>query len=152
MSKGPKPKDPTIKFLEKVDTTQGYGPWGNCHMWTGALNKGGYGQFWTSSGTIAAHRFAFFIKYGHYPINNGCHSCDIAACVNVEHILDQTQEENIRHALQVGRWKTKLTVEQLRWIRDNRHLITQTEMAKQLKISSSTVSRILSNQARQYTL
>lgn len=59
---------------------------GECWMYTGPINKDGYGEFVTAAGMVAAHRFAFELEHG--PIPAGVHirrNCRHAACVRGAH-------------------------------------------------------------------
>ena len=67
-----------------------------CWIWTGALNKKGYGHFLRGPGdTTSAYRFSYEIRYG--PIPDGLqvdHLCRVRSCVNPEHLELVTIGEN----------------------------------------------------------
>lgn len=75
------------RFWRKVDRS------GDCWMWTGARNGGGYGQFvisWHSGGTrriqAQAHRFSLMLA-GRDPGNKvAYHRCREPLCVNPDHL------------------------------------------------------------------
>src|ERR1019366_4519713 len=70
-----------------------------CWLWTGGLNRGGYGQFMTPPCTVA-HRVAYELFVG--PIPEGLqldHLCRVRSCVNPQHLEPVSQQENIRRGL-----------------------------------------------------
>jgi len=96
------------RFWEKVDAT------GDCWLWTGHLNSGGYGQFRTGRPgerrrTVLAHRWAWAALIG--PIPEGFepdHQCRQRPCVYVGgHIVLETITKNrgYRHAVRTHCFK-----------------------------------------------
>ncbi len=81
------------RFLAKIDRSDLDGCW----IWTGALDRGGYGLF--KSRQVMAHRFAYELWVG--PIAEGLHIdhlCYVRPCVNPAHLEPVTQAENNRRA------------------------------------------------------
>jgi hypothetical protein len=81
---------------------------GDCVMWTGSVDKDGYGKFATGPGGgqkhHRPHRWIFERLRG--PIPDGLvlmHTCDRPGCVNVDHLVVGTQKENIHDAIAKGR-------------------------------------------------
>lgn len=81
-------------FLDKMDTS------GDCHLWTGRLDRDGYGTW----GKDLAHRVVFRHFKGDIPKGMVIrHTCDNPSCVNPEHLLMGTQKENVRDCIARGR-------------------------------------------------
>lgn len=78
---GPKPKDVSYRFWDKVEKTE------SCWLWRGALGRFGYGAVHRSSGSRKAHRVAWELTKGPIP-DALCvmHTCDVPACVNPDHL------------------------------------------------------------------
>ena len=85
------------RFWTKVDRTEVHT---TCWLFTGYLNKFGYGCFRDGKGKIKlAHRFSWELVNG--PIQRGMtvhHKCSIRRCVNPSHLELITSTENIGHA------------------------------------------------------
>ncbi len=82
--------------VEKTDT---------CWLWTGALQRDGYGHFHRVK-TISAHRYAYEQLVG--PIPDGMdllHTCDVRNCVRVGpgHLHLGTELDNVREMIARGR-------------------------------------------------
>lgn len=68
-----------------------------CWLWTGAIQKHGYGIFSFQGKCRLAHRVAYEIFKG--PIPDGLtidHACRIRNCVNPAHLRPMTNAENVR--------------------------------------------------------
>jgi hypothetical protein len=78
---------------------------GECLIWTGAKNQGGYGLVTYGDRCIAAHRRAWEIANGREipPGLIAMHSCDNPPCVNPNHISVGTQVDNMRDCARKGR-------------------------------------------------
>lgn len=95
--------DDVARFWSKVDKTLGYGPDGECWLWTDRLNEDGYGHIKIGKRDIGAHRYAFFLEYGHYPEPIGRHTCDTPNCVRFNHIIEGTKQDNSDDKFERGR-------------------------------------------------
>ena len=56
-----------------------------CWVWTGCLDKGGYGKFTTGGRTYRAHRFSFLLATGDEP-EVVAHKCNNPCCVRPSHL------------------------------------------------------------------
>lgn len=69
--------------------------WSDCIVWTGVLNRGGYGRLQVNGRMVLAHRYAYEREHG--PISEGAevdHTCWNRACVNPEHLRLATRSQN----------------------------------------------------------
>jgi len=76
-----------------------------CWEWQRGLYKTGYGEIRIKGKTKRAHRI-YYIKYkGEIP--DGlfvCHSCDNRKCVNPKHLWLGTNKDNVKDAINKGRF------------------------------------------------
>lgn len=93
------------RLLSKVEKTD------SCWLWRGGFNSRKYGKMYADKKSWLAHRLSFTLFNG--PIPDGlhvCHSCDVPACVNPDHLWVGTAKDNIRDAVDKGHFKrTKKT-------------------------------------------
>lgn len=82
------------RFWAKVEKTK------TCWLWTGAIGKGGYGNFYADRRYVRAHRFAYELLVG--PIPEGldidhvrARGCRHRHCVNPAHLEPVTRQENL---------------------------------------------------------
>ena len=125
----------------------------SCWPWLGFTHpEKKYGFYSQDGDYIQAHRAAYYLQYGEFDYNLCVlHTCDNPPCVNPHHLFLGTQLQNIadRDSKKRQRWGTamwwccKLTEEQVRDIYLQAHLgVPQADIAKQYKITQSTVSQI----------
>jgi hypothetical protein len=83
------------RFWKKVEKSEG------CWIWTGALDKDGYGIFKIglfADGTrrnVRAHRFAYEMEFGPIPVGLALdHLCRVRACVRPVHLEPVETREN----------------------------------------------------------
>lgn len=124
---------------------------GDCIVYTGHLNRNGYGQITVQGKGMTAHRLAYETHCG--PLTPGavvCHTCDNPPCINPDHLYAGTHADNGRDK-RVRRRSTfgernaahRLTEQQVldidRRIREGE---AQRDLATEYGVGQSTVSRI----------
>jgi hypothetical protein len=83
-----------------------------CWLWTGGLDRDGYGHMhirlgeaWT---TTPAHRGMWQLRHGPMPADlMACHSCDTPCCVNPDHVWPGTAEQNNADCQRKGRKRSR---------------------------------------------
>ena len=89
---------------DKLDHLSMPEPNSGCQLWLGCTYRHGYGQINWRGRARAAHRLAWEVANG--PIPDGlvvCHRCDVAGCINPQHMWLGTQADNIRDMMSKGR-------------------------------------------------
>lgn len=79
------------RFQKKVSPE----PMSGCHLWTGAVDGGGYGRIYVNGFYRGAHQLGYELAKG--PIPKGMeldHLCRIRCCVNPHHLEPVTTREN----------------------------------------------------------
>jgi hypothetical protein len=51
---------------------------------------------------VRAHRLSYELFHGEALTRFGCHSCDVKACINPDHILDRSNKWNFQDAMSKG--------------------------------------------------
>lgn len=147
-----------VRFWRFVKKTRG------CWLWTGCLEKGGYGQLARdghSNGIERAHRVSWEIHFG--PIPKGkdvLHKCDVRKCVKPKHFFLGTNVDNVRDMVSKGRHgfghhqgeahgMAKLTAKKVRQIvRDfKRGNVTKIALGKKYGVTDVMVGRIIAKKA-----
>lgn len=86
------------RFFEKVDKSD------SCWVWTGAVNRAGYGRFCVDGVNKLAHRVSWEIEHG--VLTGGqhvLHKCDNPPCVNPKHLFLGTNRDNVTDKMEKGR-------------------------------------------------
>lgn len=68
-----------------------------CWHWQGAIRMNGYGHFVVDQRHQAAHRVAWFLTYGSWPIQELDHTCHNKICVKPGHLRDVSHRENTQN-------------------------------------------------------
>lgn len=120
-----------------------------CWLWTGCLDKDGYGQFAFGGGKWGAHELALSFTTGEFKHSSldTCHSCHNPTCCNPHHLRFDTRRSNIQDMDDAGRrvvGTAKLTAEDIITIRERRASgAAQQDLAEQFGISDGQVSMIV---------
>lgn len=125
-------------------------PYG-CWLWNTTKDRGWYGQFWFEGRRLGAHRVSYILFKG--PIPDGyfvCHSCDVPACCNPDHLFLGTHQENMRDMrLKKRAHKSRFTDAEIDFICHSP--LPQTELGKMLGVSQQMIS-LIRNKKREQTV
>ena len=124
-----------------------------CHEWRGAINKAGYGIVLYKGKSTLVHRLIWFFNYDYWPKKFLLHSCDTPRCINLDHLREGSQKDNMNDMVNRGRqakgeshYKTNLTEEQVIMIRKlwktGRYL--QKDLARRFGVGHVAISTICS--------
>lgn len=146
-----KPLD--VRFWKHVNKTS------TCWLWTGSLDKLGYGRINDGSGSPKlSHRVSLMIHGVEVP-NNMCvlHICDNPTCVNPNHLKVGTKHDNNtdmankrRSAYGEKNGRAKLTKQQALEINELHGKMTRKQIAEKYGIAISTVSAIFNGSRWKY--
>jgi hypothetical protein len=148
------------RFLAKVDRNGPLHPIlkTRCHLWTASKFVQGYGQFRVggrANGKLyRAHRVAFFIKHGRWPVPQALHRCDVRACVRLDHLFEGNDQDNAADKAAKGRGNSpsgeahgsaKLTLSTARAIKRkfNTGHYTKSQLSREYDISRREVANIV---------
>lgn len=93
---------------------------------------------------------AFELAHGRKPEGILLHSCDNPSCCNVEHLSEGDDLQNQHDSIDKGRKKTKLTLEQVKFIKDSS--LSQRALAKMFGVSQRLIFNIKGGIAWVHTL
>lgn len=74
-------------FWTSVEKTE------ECWLWTGALNRNGYGNYWhpVEKRNIGAHRYAYLEQHSIPELHELHHTCHVRNCVRPSHLVPVTR-------------------------------------------------------------
>ena len=83
------PQKAIDRFNIKVNKTN------DCHVWSAARQKQGYGMFSYDGKSMPAHRFSYLLHKGNIAENMVVHqTCENNGCVNPNHLILQSKSQN----------------------------------------------------------
>lgn len=89
---------------ERFDSTGWDVDASGCWVWRGGKRHNGYGNFYVGGHQIGAHRYAYQRRHGAIPPGNVVmHRCDNPPCVNPDHLIAGTTQQNIDDMIRKGR-------------------------------------------------
>lgn len=121
---------------------------GPCWEWTGSLVDARYGKTRVNGKCTLAHRAAWFLETGRWPLSLALHKCDNGKCVRFSHLFEGNQVDNIRDMDLKGRRDTgpssKLTRENVNEIRNlySTGNYTQAEIGRKFGVNQTNVGSI----------
>ena len=134
------------RFWSKVHKTD------TCWLWTGSVNKKGYGTFGTTNRrTTTASRFAYKLHHGVdlTPDQFVCHHCDNPPCVRPDHLFLGSNTENQRDSIRKGRdnkargernCNAKLTAYNVLEIRSSS--LNSSQLGRKFRVAANTIGCI----------
>jgi len=90
------------RFHPKVGEADARG----CRVWTAATHPLGYGEFRMAGRIEAAHRVAFWLHHGRWPVGQVRHTCDVRGCCEPAHLIEGSHQQNMQDAADRGRMRT----------------------------------------------
>lgn len=125
-----------------------------CILWEGAKDYGGYGVASLDGKTISAHKKAYTLAKGSIPAGMVIrHLCHNKCCINPDHLVVGTQQQNIDDKVAAGRQAkgsdvggSKLTDADVLTIRSLAGTMSQRAIARKFNITQANVSRIVRRQ------
>ena len=131
------PQKAIDRFNSKVSKTE------NCHIWTAARQKQGYGMFSYDGKSLPAHRFAYLLYKGEIAENMVVHqTCENNACVNPEHLILQTKSQNKRSYSSVRISKEMIEKESVKYLFRLRNLRPDLEKEIDLLLQSLNIDKL----------
>jgi len=92
---------PLTEYLEARSIPE---PNSGCLLWTGGVDRYGYGIGTREGKNDKAHRLAWRSVNGNPPLGGIiCHKCDVRSCVNPDHLFVGTHSDNAKDRNRKGR-------------------------------------------------
>lgn len=95
----------TLPIMERFEARYIPEPNSGCWLWLGSMNwHTGYGRFYTNGDVITyAHKFSYQVHKGKIPRGKILrHTCDVKSCVNPDHLIPGTPQDNSDDAVARG--------------------------------------------------
>lgn len=127
-------------------------PFSGCWIWTGCIQKKGYGHIFHQGTVKKAHRLSYEAWCGTIPPEmQVLHRCDIPSCVNPEHLFLGTTQDNLndrqskkRHAHGITHARAKLIERDIPIIRQLRESgLTYEEIGRRFGVTCGPIWRII---------
>lgn len=133
-------------LFQRIDKhgPESYSGLGRCWIWTGCLDKAGYGEICVKGGQRwRAHRLSYLLHSGELePGKHICHRCDNPTCVNPGHLWQGTSAENTEDMVLKNRQAHKVVPKTLRYIKEQSQAgVLDKDIAKELGVARETVSK-----------
>lgn len=89
------------EFLEMNTSPE---PMSGCFLWTGFVNRQGYGRIRWQGRNELVHRLSYELSTGVHPgAKFVCHKCDNPSCLNPDHLFLGTAKDNNKDRASKGR-------------------------------------------------
>lgn len=112
---------------------------GDCWIWKGCKDRGGYGFFRYKGKSLRAHRVSFELCVGEISEGNYiCHRCDNPKCVNPSHLFQGTCMDNWNDCVNKGRSKWK----ENHPFRENPNLMSRGESVNTSKLTEDSAKSL----------
>lgn len=127
------------RMLKKVVVSDG------CHLWTGCLTPDGYPRVSRDGNpNLRGHRY--FYEQVHGKIPEGLvirHTCDNPLCLNPEHLITGTVDENVQDRIERSRTHNHVSDEQVEEVKRLRSLgLSQLKTAHLVGCSQMFISKL----------
>ena len=137
--------DHIMRFWDKVEKTD------SCWLWTGC-KQDGYGRQTINGKQYIATRISYWMHYRKDPgVLDVGHECHNRPCVNPDHLLLETHQENMKHMVLDGRHKhqgmnnpkSKLRDYEIPKILELENHLTLDQIGKKFGVSDSCIDFVL---------
>lgn len=126
----------------------------DCWLWTGCLDKDGYGLSSIAGKKMPAHRAMWTLTYG-APSLYILHTCTNRHCINPKHLYEGTQKQNVQDQIKAGTFVkgsknglAKLTEEDVKHIRKS--IFSTRALATYYSVSYYTIWDVKRNRSWQH--
>lgn len=111
-----------------------------CLEWQLWTDENGYG--WVrrrkiSNSYLYAHRYAWYLEYGVWPVDKLLHRCDNPPCCDLNHLFEGSQQDNIADMMAKGRHHRTVSDETIQEVRAASGTVEQ--IGKRFGVSPSYV-------------